>query len=165
MKELYIIGGTMGVGKTHTCQLMKKRMPNCVFLDGDWCWDMHPFAVTEETKAMVMENIAFLLNNFIKCSQYETILFCWVLHQQSIIEDLLSRLDLTDCRVHLISLTCNEQALRTRLGADVAAGIRSEDVIERSVQRLPLYRLLDTKKVDVSTRTAEEAADYMIRCC
>ena len=26
---------------------MKKKMNNSVFLDGDWCWDMHPFQVTE----------------------------------------------------------------------------------------------------------------------
>lgn len=53
MKHLYIIGGTMGVGKTTVGQLLKKQLPNSVFLDGDWCWDADPFQVTEETKAMV----------------------------------------------------------------------------------------------------------------
>ena len=50
MKNLYIIGGTMGVGKTTTCQILKQKLKNSVFLDGDWCWDMNPFKVTDETK-------------------------------------------------------------------------------------------------------------------
>ncbi len=35
---------------------------------------------------MVIENICFLLNNFIKCSAYENIVFCWVMHEQSIMK-------------------------------------------------------------------------------
>ena len=40
MKNIYIIGGTMGVGKTTICQKLKLKLANSVFLDGDWCWDM-----------------------------------------------------------------------------------------------------------------------------
>ena len=69
-KKLYIIGGTMGVGKTTSCRILKTKLPFSVFLDGDWCWDSHPFVVTEETKRMVVDNICYLLNNFIKCSAY-----------------------------------------------------------------------------------------------
>ena len=61
MKTIYLIGGTMGVGKTTVSQQLKKKLPNSVFLDGDWCWDADPFQVTEETKAMVMRNICFVL--------------------------------------------------------------------------------------------------------
>ena len=88
-----MIGGTMGVGKTATCQYLKRLLDRCVFLDGDWCWDMSPFQVTRETKKMVMENIRFLLNNFIRCSEYENIIFCWVMHEQKIMDDILSGLD------------------------------------------------------------------------
>ena len=71
MKTLYMIGGTMGIGKTTVCQQLKQDLPNSVFLDGDWCWDASPFQVTDETKAMVTNNICYLLNNFLKCSAYE----------------------------------------------------------------------------------------------
>ncbi|MGF0031660.1 AAA family ATPase [Bariatricus sp. SGI.154] len=81
MKNIYLIGGMMGVGKTTTCRILKNKLPNCVFLDGDWCWDMHPFQVTPKIKKMVMENICFLLNQFIRCSAYENIIFCWVMHE------------------------------------------------------------------------------------
>ena len=71
MKTLYLIGGTMGVGKTTVSQQLKQDLPNSVFLDGDWCWDASPFQVTEETKAMVTDNICYLLNSFLHCSAYE----------------------------------------------------------------------------------------------
>ncbi len=54
MKNFIVINGTMGVGKTATGKQLQKLLPNCVFLDGDWCWDASPFIVNEETKAMVL---------------------------------------------------------------------------------------------------------------
>lgn len=162
MKNLFLVGGTMGVGKTTTCRILEQKLNNSVFLDGDWCWDMHPFQVTEETKRMVVENICFLLNNFIRCSAYENIVFCWVMHQQAIIDDILAHLDTSNCDIHTISLVCGEQALRVRLRKDVDAGIREEDVIQRSVERLPLYDKLDTDKIDVSEIGPEEAANLII---
>ena len=70
MKTLYLIDGTMGVGKTAVSQQQKMMLPNSVFLDGDWCWDASPFQVTEETKAMVIRNICYMLNSFLHCSAY-----------------------------------------------------------------------------------------------
>lgn len=161
MKTLYLIGGTMGVGKTTASQALKKLLPRSVFLDGDWCWDANHFQVTDETKAMVMDNICHLLNNFIYCSAYENIIFCWVMHEQQIIDDLLARLDLADCQVRCISLVCDEAALRSRLQKDVNAGLRTADVIERSMARLPLYAMLRTQKVDASKLSPAEVAARM----
>lgn len=73
MKRLYLLGGTMGVGKTTVSQQLKQDLPNSVFLDGDWCWDADPFQVTEETKSMVIRNICYLLNSFLHCTAYENI--------------------------------------------------------------------------------------------
>lgn len=70
MKNIILLGGTMGIGKSTVSQLLKKDLSNSVFLDGDWCWDMDPFQVTDKTKKMVIDNICFLLNNFINCSAY-----------------------------------------------------------------------------------------------
>jgi len=158
MKTLYMVGGTMGVGKTATCQKLKKMLPNAVFLDGDWCWDADPFTVTEETKAMVLDNICHVLGSFLRCSAYENVIFCWVMHEQAIIDDILSRLDTRGVRVHCVSLVCDEDALRRRLQRDVDAGIRTADVIGRSVARLALYETLDTVKIDTSALDAEAAA-------
>ena len=37
MKTLYLIGGTMGVGKAYGKSAAEKRSANVSFLDGDWC--------------------------------------------------------------------------------------------------------------------------------
>lgn len=58
MKKLYIIGGTMGVGKTTVCNILKKRLDMCVMLDGDWCWDINPFI-----EAVLQISLCFLLTS------------------------------------------------------------------------------------------------------
>lgn len=158
MKHLIIVNGTMGAGKTTVCRCLTKLLPANVFLDGDWCWDMTPFTVTEETKAMVLENISFLLNQFLSCSSLEYVIFCWVIHQKEILQDILSRLQTENCRVLTVSLICSEDALRRRLENDVRAGIRTKDVIARSIARLACYRDFPSVKVDVSEISPQEAA-------
>ena len=124
MKRLYLIGGPMGVGKTTVCQELK-RLTIDIRIDGDWCWDMEPFQVTAETKAMVQENIAFLLGQFLRCSAYETVIFCWVMHQREIIQELLASLPLEGVEVRAVSLLATAETLQARIGKDVAAGLRT----------------------------------------
>lgn len=112
MKKLYLIGGPMGVGKTAVSRALQQRLDRCVFLDGDRCWDAHPFTVTAETKKMVLGNIAFLLNSFIRCSAYENIVLCWVMHRQQIIEDILNRLDTQELEIRTVLLICSEETLK-----------------------------------------------------
>lgn len=153
----------MGVGKTTTSQILKQNLANSVFLDGDWCWDSHPFQVTAETKKMVMNNIVYMLNSFIHCSAYHHIIFCWVMHEQAIIDEICCRLDLDDVELISISLVCSETALRQRLQLDVDQGKRQQDVIERSVARVKMYQPLDTIKIDVSVKSPEDAAKEIMQ--
>lgn len=146
----------MGVGKTAVSRQLIENLPNCVFLDGDWCWDSNPFVCSEETKKMVIENICFMLNQFIKCSAYENIVFCWAMHEQYIIDSILERIDKTNCDLKLISLICNEDTLRERLEEDIQTGVRTRDVIARSVARISLYEKLRTMKIQTDGRSIEE---------
>ncbi len=159
MKNLFLIGGTMGVGKTTVSQKLKLELTDSVFLDGDWCWDADPFKVTDETKEMVVDNICYLLNNFIHCSEYKNIIFCWVMHEQSIIDDILKRLDTQNCCVKSISLIADEENLKNRLENDIKRGIRKEDVLERSICRIPLYLKLNTIKVDTSNKSVSQICE------
>lgn len=163
MKTLYLIGGTMGVGKTTVCRELKNQLPRSVFLDGDWCWDMNPFVVTEGTKAMVLDNITTLLKNFLRCSAYDHVIFCWVMHQQAILDQILRRLDLTDVTVVPVSLVCSQEVLLQRLNQDVSAGLRQPDILLRSPQRLPLYDALDTHKIDTSYAALPEIVQAILR--
>ena len=163
MKRVYLIGGPMGVGKTTVCQLLKRLLPNAVFLDGDWCWDADPFWVTTETKRMVIDNICHLLNNFIHCSADENIIFCWVMHDQRIIDAIVTKLDAQHCSIKTVSLICQEDILRERLNKDIQQGIRDMAVVEPSIARLPLYALLSTRRIDTSHYPPETVAAMLAR--
>ena len=54
MKTLIVLNGPMGVGKTTVGKELCRRLTPSIFLDGDWCWDLHPFSVTDATKALVV---------------------------------------------------------------------------------------------------------------
>ncbi len=159
MKTLFLIGETMGVCKAIVCNRPNEKLDNSVFLDGVWCWNSNPFQVTNETKEIVMKNICFLLNQFIKCSAYENIIFCRIMHQQSIIDEILSNLYLTDCEIKTISLLCDENTLKERLTKDVENGIRTADIIERSVERIELYNNLNTIKIDTTNKSIDEICE------
>lgn len=163
MKNLIFVGGTMGVGKTTVSRELQKLLPDCVFLDGDWCWDMKPFTVTEETKAMVNDNICHLLRNFLRCSLYQNIVFCWVMHDQSIPDGILSALQGENFRLWNFSLTCSEEALAAHLEQDIQTGVRQPDILVRSLPRLPLYQKVASRKLDVSNRSPAEAAALLAR--
>ena len=165
MKHLYLIGGTMGMGKTTVGKILKSKLDNSVFLDGDWCWDMHPFIVTEETKRMVIGNIVFLLSSFLRCSAYKHVIFCWVMHEQAIIDELRSRIDATDCETHVLSLVCGETALRKRIETDIENGLRTQEDLERSAARLPLYEKLNSIKIDCTEKTPVETAETVLTAC
>ena len=163
MKHLYMIGGPMGVGKTTVCQALSAQLDRSVFLDGDWCWAMHPFVVTEETKAMVTDNIVHLLSSFLRCSEIEHVIFCWVMHEQSIIDEILQKLPLNGCQVHSLSLVCSEDALKQRLRKDIDAGFRTDDVIGRSLCRLAIYEKLNTIKINTTHMTVDDVIQAIMR--
>ncbi len=163
MKKLIIINGTMGAGKSTVCQELLKELKPSVYLDGDWCWNMNPFVVSEENKTMVVDNITYLLKSYLNNSGYEYIIFCWVIHQEDIFKQILKPLENYDFMLHKISLICSEAALKQRLKLDVENGIREADVIDRSIKRIELYSKMDTIKIDVSNITACQAAQQICK--
>jgi len=85
-----------------------------------------------------------------------------VMHEQSIIDEIINRLDTGDARVIKISLMIDETNLRKRLSADIARGIRSNDVIDRSVARIDMYQTLDTIKVDTVNKNVYEIVSEIL---
>lgn len=106
-----------------------------------------------------IENITFLLNQFLASSVYKNIIFCWVMHDQAIIDDIISRMDLRDTAVKTISLIARQDELKNRLEKDIEAGLRKADIIERSLDILPLYEKLNTIKIDTSDKDISEVID------
>ena len=163
MKKLILLNGTMGAGKTAICQELLKLLQPGVFLDGDWCWNMNPFIVNDETKQMVLKNISFMLNSFINCSEYEYIIFCWVMHQEEIINEILKNLKLENTKTFTFTLMLTEAALTKRLMKDIDQHKRTFDVLERSIERIDLYKNMNTIKIDISDLTPLQAAKQIAK--
>lgn len=155
MKQLILVGGPMGVGKSCVCRCLQKRLLPSVYLDGDWCWNMNPFRVTEETKTMVLNNIGTLLSRFLTCSELEYVIFGWVMHRQEIVDEICGRLSLDGVSVHAFSLLASPSVLEDRLRRDIRAGKRQEDVIGRSLAYLPLYWDMNTVPICTDEKSAE----------
>ena len=151
MKNLIFVNGVMGAGKSTVSRELKKFLAPSFFLDGDWCWDMEPFAADAAERALVMRNIAFLLNGYLSFEGRGNVIFCWVMHRRSIVEDLLSRLDLCAVRFFLFTLEVSEETLVHRLRRDARAGLRDEGIIPRSLARL---REFDARGVSVDVEAA-----------
>lgn len=162
-RTLYLVGGPMGVGKTTLCRLLERRLPACAFLDGDWCWEMDPFVVNDETRRMVLDNIVYLLNSFLHCSVYENVVFGWVLHLPGTWAELESRLDTAGWRVVRTVLVCTPEALRARLEADLAAGRRQPGCLPRALDRLEACRRLPAAwQLDTTGLTPALTADRLL---
>lgn len=159
IKTLILINGCMGVGKTSVARALYRRLPRSVWLDGDWCWMMNPWVVSERNKRMVEDNITYLLRSFLSNDSLDYVVFSWVMHRPEIIEGLLERLADLPCEVHRISLVCSEEALRARMLADG----RDDDVVEESLRRMPLIRRMDTRQIDTTDLPVTGAVDAILR--
>lgn len=146
MKKLIIINGTMGAGKTTVCKQLLQSLDRSVWLDGDWCWMMHPWTVNEENIIMVESNINFILRSYLKSTSFDYVIFSWVLHRQEIIDRLLAGLADLNFEHQLVTLTCSEAALRRRMQGDQ----RTEEQIRRSLERLSFYHEMGALAVDTS---------------
>lgn len=144
MKNIIFINGTMGVGKSSTCKELNRILPASVWLDGDWCWMADPFVVTDETKTMVTDNICHMLNNFIACSEYENIIFSWVMDYESIYESIVTGLNCENCNIFRFTICCSPEELKRRVEGDTQQSGRS---YKRSLERVSRFDKMDTVKI------------------
>ncbi len=130
-------------------------LPGSAWLDGDDVWRANPFRVDEATKVMVLENISFVLANFLKAG-YRHAILSWVLHQQEIIDAVLSGVD---CRfgggyaLHVFTLTAPTGTLRARWSAGGRGAVSS-----LALDRLEQSRGLATCQVETDGRTPRDIA-------
>ncbi len=165
MKKLILINGTMGVGKSTVSKELIKRLQPSVYLDGDWCWNMNPFVVNEENKQMVLRNIGFLLRSYLENSSYEYVIFCWVMHQEQIVKQVLEQVKGLLFQPFVFTLTCSKDALRKRLTSRMNAEGKTDipQKVEESIIRLKLYDKMESIKIDVTDVTPLQAADSIAR--
>ena len=134
-KHLVVLNGPMGVGKTAVGKRLADRLAPALFLDGDWCWDLHPFTVTADTKALVLRSSRAFRENGRTCPAVETLVFVWVLQEEA-----------------------DDAVLAGRVSRDIAAGKRAPGSVERSLSYQKFYPGQRTLHLDTSRLTPEEAA-------
>lgn len=161
-KKLIIINGVMGVGKTTICKALYKKLNNSFWLDGDNCWMMNPFVGNEENKRMVLENITYLLNNFLKNSSSEYVLFNWVIPTDLIMNDVLGRITEKDIKIYKITLMSSKDELVKRISKDIKNGVREKGNIKRSLERFDLYKSMNTMKIDTTKKSIEDIVNEII---
>ena len=109
-----------------------------------------------------MENISFLLGQFLRAEGKDNVLFSWVLHEDAILEDLLHRLSSLRFSLHVFNLEPGEKALVERLQGDIVRGAREEDVVQRALERRGHYPGLRGEQLDTSQLTPEETAHVIL---
>ena len=158
-KKLIIINGVPGVGKSTVSKELHKALPKSVWLDGDWCWMMNPWMITEENIKMVERNIIYLLHSYFNNSNFDYIIFSWVLHREEITQRILEGIQDFEYELTRITLTCTHESLRERMLPDN----RTLEQFEASSRRLRLYEDMETFKIDTSTISPEETIKRIIQ--
>lgn len=152
MKQLIIINGAPGVGKTAVSKALNNYLSKSIWIDGDWCWMMDPFIVNDENKVMVESNIDHLLMNAIQNSHFDHIIFNWVIPSDSVMNRIMSRLDQSQINIHKFTLTCDAAPLKKRMMKDQ----RSSDQIKKSIKDQDRFNQMATIKINTSDLSVDE---------
>lgn len=94
MKQLIVIIGPNGVGKSTSARNIVSQCDKCAYVDSDWCRVMNPFEFTKITKKIVTENIYCLLRNYLTCEEIDTVVFTYGWHgeRKEIYEKVIDKL-------------------------------------------------------------------------
>ena len=160
MKQLIIISGPMGVGKTTAARGLLDVLPHSVMLDGDWCWEQGGhYDICDETKKLVADNIVHLLRGFLTCSRFESVIFSWVLNVAEAREAILSSLSDLDFTLFDIALLCSTEELAHRVGARGGSAADKD----RAVKYLEGYPLPGSVVLDTTGLSRAHVVDGILR--
>ena len=115
-KKLILISGSPCVGKTVVGDRLFESYDNSAYLDGDWCWCVHPFSVTVTDRRLRNgdKSMSFILSNYLD-SDFEYVFFTSVvLTDPGIREGILNGITAKDYQVIGFTLTCSEETLKER---------------------------------------------------
>ena len=105
-KKLILISGSPCVGKTAVGTRLFESFDNSAYLDGDWCWCVHPFSVTDSRLRNGDKSMSFVLSNVFFTSV--------VLTDPMIRESILKGITAKDYETIAFTLTCSEESLKKR---------------------------------------------------
>ena len=113
-KKLILISGSPCVGKTAVGTRLFESYDNSAYLDGDWCWCVHPFSLADKRLRNGDRSMSFILSNYLD-SDFEYVFFTSVvLTDARIRKGILEGITAEDYSVLGFTLTCTEETLKKR---------------------------------------------------
>jgi hypothetical protein len=116
----------------------------------------NPWIVTEETRRMAEDNMSFLLNSFLNCTEYEYVLYSWIFRSDEVFDLILNNLKPTDFTLFKFTLTCDPDVFLKRL-----EGKRETSKIPMCIESLSRCEQTETEKVDTTERSVEAVAGIL----
>lgn len=160
--KVIIINGPMGVGKTTIGKYIAEKYEGTAFIDGDWCFDLHPFVGNRETKTMAIDNILHLVGNYRKCSICKMIVLVWLMDEQWVYQKIADGISDLGLEVKSAVLVCDKNNLIDRWKNDKKCEWRTEEWLEVSLTSLLYFSSLENR-IDTSDLTVDLAADLVMR--
>ncbi len=160
--KVIIINGPMGVGKTTIGKYIAEKYEGTAFIDGDWCFDLHPFVGNRETKTMAIDNILHLVDNYRKCSICKMIVLVWLMDEQWVYQKIADGISDLGLEVKSAVLVCDKNNLIDRWKNDKTCEWRTEEWLEVSLTSLLYFSSLENR-IDTSDLTVDLAADLVMR--
>ena len=113
-KKLILISGAPCVGKTAAGTRLFGNYDNSAYLDGDWCWCVHPFSVQDKRLRNGDKSMSFILSNYLN-SDFEYVFFASVvLTDDRIREGILNGITAQGYSIISFTLTCSRETLKER---------------------------------------------------
>ena len=137
--RVIVINGPMGVGKTTVGKYIADTCAGTAFIDGDWCMDIHPFVGNSETRAMAVDNILHMIDNYRKCSACRQIVLVWLMDDRHVYERIREGIAGMQLDVRSVTLVCDRDHLITRWKNDDQCEWRTEEWLKISLDSLDYF--------------------------
>ena len=113
-QTLIIICGSPCVGKTTVADSLFQSLENSAWLDGDWCWCVNPFSISDPRLRNGDKSMSFVLSNYLN-SGFRYVIFSTVVATfEDIRAAILRDITAKDYDTIGFTLTCTEQTLVER---------------------------------------------------
>lgn len=74
-------------------------------------------------------------------------------------DSILYKINMNKIDLYKITLICDEDTLVKRIKKDIKFGIRDEGNIKRSLDKLKLYKNMNTLKIDTANKSIDEIVE------
>ncbi|MEA4831148.1 hypothetical protein SDC9_121574 [bioreactor metagenome] len=163
MKNLILILGANGIGKSTISAQLLRLLPNSAYIDSDYCRMMNPAQLNDETVFVNKKNILDLMLNYFGCSIIDNVIFPYGFHghRKQLFNDLLNELKKkVDFRLYTILLVCDEAENIRRLKADN----RDDERIERALRNTRnIFGGLDCPTIDITELSPVQSAERIMK--